>query len=301
MKKTKDLLQGETTELTEALKITSVKTTPLLTRLLENPMEANGPVVSWRNETLDATIKTGNLEGSDAVAATMGTRSTITNNCQIVKKTASISGTLKATKVNGISDELAVSVANRLAEAKIEGEQAIITGAKADESGATPRQMNGFLNLVQNVVDVSNVGGTGIGTLTIDSFEEGLKKMYDHNAVNGTLACYCNSTMKSLLKEVYKKSKTGNYEDGGSKTLGFTVDYITTDYGTLEVIMDNAVPAETILGLNMDEAKLRELRPIHSIDLVGNEDSVGKQIIWEFTAELTNIYAGFKITGIKTA
>lgn len=303
IKTTTGLLNGETLDLKDVIELVSPTDTPLLTMLMAKGVtKATSINPTWREESLNATGDNAQLEGGDAVDATNGTRTVTGNNCQILKKTAGISGSLEASDVKGVASELNRSIEMRSKEIKMDCETYILAGTKADEvAGVSGRQMNGLLNMVDNVVDVSDVGGTGVGTLTEADFESALQMMWDKGVAGENTITFVPATIKKLLKTIYKTGKTSNYEDGGSMVMGIKVDTIVTDFGTCNLVMNRHMPAETILGVNLDYCELTELRAPFASDIPNGADKKEVQIIWEPSVKLTNKYAGFKIIGAKIA
>ena len=301
-KKSADLLAGEVLDLSDLIAVTTPTDTPLLSILMGRQVEkATSTKVEWREETLDDSTVTPALEGADATAATKTVRTSSYNNCMIITKTAGITGTLAALNPKGVPSELDRSIMQRMQEAKINGEHYILQGARADESGSTPRQMNGYLNMVTNVVDVTNVGGSGVGQLSRESFISAFEKMWDKGASTEEALLIVPGSVKTILMNLFKEGNAGQYVEGGSQVLGMKVDRIVTDFGSCNIIMDRHMPDETALGLNLEYCNLSDLRPMFAQELGKTGDKTDVQIIWEFTAKLRNQYAGFKITGIKVA
>lgn len=303
VKSTAGLLNGETRDLTPIIEITSREDTPFLTMLLaKGAVPAKNISPTWRQEALNPSGSNAHLEGSEAAAATSSDRKMLGNNCQILKKTAGVTGSLEATDVEGIRSELNRDVEMRAKEIKMDLEVALLTGTKADEvEDTTPRTMDGLINMVANVVDVTNEGGAGVGTLTKASFESALKLMWDHGVMGANTVTFVPPSIKTMIIDIYKVGKQATYMDGGTNTLGFMVDKVVTDFGTCNLVMNRHMAAETIVGVNMDFCELAQLRPAIMKDLITTKDKQEVEILWEPTLKLRNEYAGFKIIGVKVA
>ncbi len=301
---TGSLLNGETVDLTPVIELTSREDTPFLTMLqAKGVVKAKNINPKWRQEALNAAGSNAHLEGSDAAAATSGTRKMLDNNCQILKKTAGVTGSLEATDVEGVSSELNRDVEMRVKEIKMDLEVALLAGTKADEDKDTdtPRTMDGLINMVANVVDVTDEGGDGVGTLTKKSFEAALKLMWDNGVMGANTVTFMPPSIKTMIIDIHKVGKQATYTDGGTNTLGFIVEKIITDFGTCNLVMNRHMSAETIVGVNMDFCELAQLRPATMKDLITSADKKEVEILWEPTLKLRNEYAGFKIIGIKKA
>ena len=177
MIKRKDFLENEVVDLTEEIKQTSPTDTPLTTLLMSRGqvVPAKDITVTWREKELNSERGTLKLEGSEAGEVITSSRKTLSNVCQIIEKVTQVSGTARSLNPMGINDVFNAEVQDRLVETKRDMEWYFLNGTKALESGATPRQMNGLVNLVNanNVVETK-------GALTEDHFLDALQKMWDH-------------------------------------------------------------------------------------------------------------------------
>ncbi|MGL4999781.1 MAG: SU10 major capsid protein [Cetobacterium sp.] len=293
MKKTMGLLNGEILDLKEEIQVcTNANQTPIFNFLASKGVsKATAVSVSWREEVLDSTEILGAVEGAEAGAVSESTRTLVENNCMILSKVAEVSGTLEALDVAGVGSELKRSINQRLQELKINAERYILTGAKANESGATPRQMNGLLNLVGVTVDAT----TGF---KLSHIENALMQMWEKGGANGNLVLFCKPSVKELITAVYKGRGTTFIQEG-TQTMGLVVTNIITDYGNVSIVIHPHMVDETALILNMDLAEMSELRGAYAQDLAKKGDSDKVQLIWEGTVKLYNKFGGAKIIGIK--
>ncbi|MGL5962747.1 MAG: SU10 major capsid protein [Cetobacterium sp.] len=294
MKKTIGLLNGEILDLAEEIQVcTNVNQTPIFNYLANKGItKANAVSVSWREEVLDTSEIDGALEGAEAGAVSDSTRTLVENNCMILSKVAEVSGTLEALNVVGVSSELKRSINQRLQELKINAERFILIGAKANENGAIPRQMNGLLNLVGVTEDCT---ATGLGYKNI---ENAMIKMWEKGGTGGNMVLFCKPAVKQIITDVYKARGTTFIQEG-IQTLGLSVTNIITDYGNLSIVIHPQMVDETALILNMDMCEMSELRGAYAQDLAKKGDSDKVQLIWEGTVKLYNKFGGAKIIGIK--
>ena len=145
-----------------------------------------------------------------------------------------------------------------------------LNGTKALESGATPRQMNGLVNLVAsgNVVETK-------GALTEEHFLDALQKMWDHGA-QGEYFSFVNANVKRMINALAKAGNNVRFlGDNGSmqNVLGIGVQKIVTDFG-----------------------EISELRGTFYEDLPKAGDYYKGHVLNESTIKLLNSYAGSKIS-----
>lgn len=106
---------------------------------------------------------------------------------------------------------------------------------KALESGSTPRQMNGLVNLVAsgNVVETK-------GALTEEHFLDALQKMWEHGA-QGEYFSFVNANIKRMINDLAKNGANVRFlGDNGSmqNVLGIGVQKIVTDFGEISLVLD---------------------------------------------------------------
>lgn len=195
MVKRADFLENEVVDLTEEIKLVSPTDTPLTTLLMGRGqvVPANDITVTWREKELNSDKGTLKLEGSEAGEAITSSRKTLSNVCQIIEKVTQVSGTARSLNPKGIGDVFNSEVQDRLVETKRDMEWYFLNGTKALESGSTPRQMNGLVNLVAsgNVVETK-------GALTEEHFLDALQEMWKHGA-QGEYFSFVNANIKRMI------------------------------------------------------------------------------------------------------
>ena len=216
MKKTTDLLPTEVLDFQEEIALVSPTDTPLITMLyaMGNVVAATDITVSWREKELNSTRTALQLEGAESPEAVKSTRRMISNICQILTRSTSVSGTLAALNPLGIGDEFAAEIQDRLIELKRDTEHFVISGTKAEESGMTPRQMNGLLNLI-NTANVINTSGD----LTPEHIESALEKMWDKGVASDSIYLFCGATVKKQINNFIKNDQF--IKSTGSNSYGF--------------------------------------------------------------------------------
>ena len=290
MKKAQHLLPNEVLDLTEEIALVTPTDTPLITMLyaMGNVTGATDITVSWREKELNSTQTAAQLEGAESPDAVKSTRRMISNICQILTRSTAVSGTLAALNPYGIGDEFASELADRLTELKRDTEHFVINGTKQEESGATPRQMNGLLNLINsdNAVNTS-------GPLKPEHIESALEKMWNHGVSSDHIYAFVGAGVKKQINQFIKDDLF--LKAPGTNEYGFQVDRINTDFGTCGIVLNRHMPANTIMIVDMSVVELAYLRAPKYEPLAKTGDYQKGQVIAEPTVKLKNTYAGAKV------
>lgn len=294
MVKRKDFLTDEVVDLSDEIKLVSPTDTPLTTMLMGRGavVPAKDITVTWREKQLNTTRGTLIKEGADAGSVIVSTRSSLSNLCQITEKVTQVSGTARALHPKGVGDTFDSEVSDRLIELKRDMEWYFLNGTKTVESDSAARQMNGLVNLV----NTNNVISTA-GALTEDHFLDAFEKMWDHGA-QGEYFAFVNATQKRAINALAKAGANVRWVlENGSVTnvFGVSVSKIISDFGTINLVLDRHMDANTILALDLDEVQIAELRSTFYEDLPKAGDYYKGHIINESTIKLLNSYAGAKI------
>ena len=295
MVKRADFLENEVVDLTEEIKLVSPTDTPLTTLLMGRGqvVPANDITVTWREKELNSDRGTLKLEGSEAGEAITSGRKTLSNVCQIIEKVTQVSGTARSLNPKGIGDVFNSEVQDRLVETKRDMEWYFLNGTKALESGSTPRQMNGLVNLVAsgNVVETK-------GALTEEHFLDALQEMWKHGA-QGEYFSFVNANIKRMINDLAKAGNNVRFlGDNGSmqNVLGIGVQKIVTDFGEISLVLDRYADIKTILTVDLAEVQIAELRGTFYEDLPKAGDYFKGHVLNESTIKLLNSHAGSKIS-----
>lgn len=297
MVKRKNFIDGEVLDLSDKLVLVSPTDTPLTTLLLgrNKRVPAKDITVTWRERKLNEDRGTLKLEGADAGTPIISTRGSISNLCQIIEKVTQVSGTAQALNPLGIGNSFVAEVNDRLTEAKRDLEWYYLNGTKAEEQDATPRQMNGLINLVNtaNVVDATD-------GLTEDLLLDALQKMWDHGA-QGEYFTFVNASVKRLINKLAKSGENIRFvkgDEGIGKAFGVTYNRFESDFGILNLVLNRHMGAENLLAVDLEQVEIAELRPTFYEDLPKMGDYQKGHILNESTIKLLNSYAGVKIINV---
>ena len=294
MIKRADFLANEVVDLTEEIKLVSPTDTPLTTMLMARGQvdKATDITVTWREKELNSNRGTLKLEGAEAGEVIVSTRGTLDNVCQIIEKVTQVSGTARALQPKGVGDAFNAEVQDRLIETKRDLEWYFLNGTKTLESGSTPRQMAGLLNLVNEANVITATGGVKENHIL-----DALQKMWDKGA-QGAYFAFVNASMKRAINELAKEGNNVRWVvDNGSVTnaYGIGVSKIVTDFGEISLVLDRYMDNNSILTVDLDEVRIAQLRPTFYEDLPKSGDYYKGHVINESTIKLLNSYAGSKI------
>ena len=299
MVKRADFLDNEVVDLKEEIALVSPTDTPLTTLLMGSGkvVPAKDITVTWRERKLNDERGTLKVEGAEAGDVIKSSRETLSNVCQIIEKVTQVSGTANALNPLGIGSSFQAEVADRLIETKRDLEWYFLNGTKALESGATPRQMNGLVNLV-NAENVKDATAGLTEALMLDA----MQGMWEHGS-QGEYYTFVNAAGKRSINELLKT--TGNvrisHTEGLNQTMGITVQRIESDFGILNLVLDRHMDINTMLIVDLDQVEIAELRGTFFEPLPKAGDYFKGHILNESTIKLLNSYAGAKLININKA
>ena len=298
MLKTSDFLTGEVLDLSEVIALTSPTDTPLTTLLMSKgkTVPATDITVTWRERALNADRGTLKLEGADAGTPIKSSRSLFSNLCQIIEKVTQVSGTAEALNPKGIGKSFEAEVNDRLIEVKRDLEWYFLNGTKASESGSTPRQMNGLVNLIASANVLGNDTTT---TLTEALILDGFQKMWEKGA-QGEYYAFCNATIKRTVNALLSAGSNVrvNITNGIDQTLGIAVQRVESDFGIINLVVDRQMADYTFFAVDLDMVEIAELRPTFFEMLPKAGDYLKGHILNESSIKLLNSYAAFKIINV---
>lgn len=299
IKTSTQFLEGEVMDLANEIALINPTDTPLTTLLMGKGKitKASDITVTWREKELNGTRAQLKTEGAEAGDGVNSTRTMKSNVCQILEKVTAVSGTARAMAVKGLGDEFVGEVNDRLTELKRDMEYYFLQGTKALESGETPRQMDGLLNLVANEVDIST-REVGAGELSENDILDLLQNIWNSGS-HGEMYAFLNAGEKRLVNEFLKGgTNTRLIAEAGDNVMGVKVNKIDTDFGTLNLVLNRHMPVGQILAVDLDLVEIAELRPTFYEDLAKTGDYSKGHVIVENTIKLLNTQAGGKIIGI---
>lgn len=299
MVKRADFLENEVVDLTDEIALVSPTDTPLTTLLMGRGkvVPATDITVTWRERKLNDERGTLKVEGAEAGDVIKSSREMLSNVCQIIEKVTQVSGTANALNPLGIGSSFQAEVADRLIETKRDLEWYFLNGTKALESGVTPRQMNGLVNLV-NAENVKDATAGLTEALMLDA----MQGMWEHGS-QGEYYTFVNAAVKRSINELLKTTDNVriSHTEGLNQTMGITVQRIESDFGILNLVLDRHMDINTMLIVDLDQVEIAELRGTFFEPLPKAGDYFKGHILNESTIKLLNSYAGAKLININKA
>ena len=235
------------------------------------------------------------------------------NRTQIPTKTIQMSGTLQAVVAAGGTNTMAYQLAKKAKELKRDME-GIITANTAQSAGnATTASITGALQSYIFTNSVHGTGGvdpTGVVTIGSETFGNGTTAR-----TYGTAVAVTEANVRSVLNKVYTTSgdcppyavvsptnkqnisaftgvtgtRFNRVEDEVFQT---AIDEYDSDFGPVKIMPDIFLfKTGDVWFLNPEYLKLAYLRPFQTIPLAKTGDSDQKEMLCEFSLEVSNEHA----------
>jgi hypothetical protein len=246
------------------------------------------------------------LEGAAAPAARFTNRVRRQNYTQIFTATVDVSGTMQATRLHGVSDELDYQKQERLRELLRDLENCVINGtapaSNPQGSASVRRSMNGIIRQI-----ATNQFMPGEGPIPAGGGNEGnvlTEEML--NAALRTIWENSSARIDTIVVGGMQKRRINQFIDAtvrqrpGSDRFSDGVSVYESDFGVCSVLLSRWVPADTVLLLDSSRIEVLPLagRSFHYKPLAATGDSFSGQIIGEYTLEFRNENAHGLIRGL---
>jgi hypothetical protein len=245
---------------------------------------------TWKNESLASGANPTSalmLEGADVSNFQESSRVDVSNICQIINKSVSVSESAQAVSLEGISDLFAHELANRILEAKRELEYFLINGVYTEESGTTPRQMKGLVNWITGSYALT------AATPTLNDFTAMSKLMRQNGTSANDLVLLCDYNMTDVVNGLFDdKQRYVNV----TNEFGNPVVKLNLTYGSCYLYTVDKMPTNTAILVNMRYLQLAELRPLKYYDLARTGSSRKGFIEMENTLMYKHPAAAVKLT-----
>jgi hypothetical protein len=211
-------------------------------------------------------------EGSDAGAARAVDRVNRNNFTQIFGPTSvQVSGTENAVQKYGLtSTEFDKQVANRVKEACVEYEQALLYGTQYESTTTNQRTMGGFINYITTNVDSSTT------TLSEAALLAQLKACFDAGGSPDRIVA--GSKQKQVISGI-NSSNIRYAQDTNIR--GQVIDYYDSDFGRQMVVLDRWCRTADLFIFSRDQATMATLRPLTFEMLAKTGDSTKGQVVGE--------------------
>jgi len=264
-------------------------------------MSANATTVEWQTDELaDAVGTNAATEGADGPAATAADTTRLSNQTQILTKTAQTSGTVEAVDKAGMAKQMAYQIVRRAKEIKRDFEVSCIGVNQAAVTGAT-RRLGSYQAFCKTN---SSVGATGtIGAVGV-AYTPGNARAFTETllatAIDATFTSGGNPD--TIMLGVANKRKLNTFQgstalttsgayavrDASEKKIINAVGMYESDFGVMKVIPSRFIKTDTVAVYEKNYWGIAELRGMSTVELAKTGDSQKKQVIYEATLVAKN-------------
>jgi hypothetical protein len=266
--------------------------TPMLTSI--GTSTAGATLHQWLQDSLAPVATNANVEGADAGTASTITQTVKTANTQIFDKVVQVSGTAEAVGTYGRTSDLAYAIAKAGKEIKRDIEHSFVGAGQAGTAGnsSTARQLTSAANQISAAT--TNTAGSN-RTLTEALVLDVAQKVYE----KGGDASQMQVTPSHSVVVAGFATASGRQRDfGSSTTVVNSVDILVTPFGTLNVVPNRLLNANTSLILDTEYWSRAVLRPMQTVVLARTGDSDKRQMLTELTLVCEHDEASGKIDAL---
>lgn len=262
-------------------------------------IRATGKLHEWTEDTLLAAAKNVNVEGADAPASVEQPVVELNNYCQIMTKTAHITGTLEEVDKYGRDSEMAYQLELRYGELANDEELAIVGKPGGTRQIAiagdavTAREMASFHNQLDATVIVDATGNLTVVELETDLLTAHLA-CYD---AGGNPSYLMTSPTNAQYISNFAYSAGRQRDIRNERRLINVIDLYASHYGELDVVLDRNQD-DSYLGIDFNYFATPVLRPTRDWPIAKAGDSDRRQILRESTNAVLNTKAHFMVENI---
>lgn len=177
---------------------------------------------------------------------------------------------------------------NRLKEAAVAVEQAVIYGKVLEDTSNAWRAMGGMRQFITTNVDSTTT------TITEATLLAQMQAAYEAGGMPDRLVVGPKTKRVISAWTTNLSIRTGR-EDMGR---GQVVDYFDSDFGRCSIILDRWVRTADAIGFNRDQAEVATLRPIQFQPLAKTGDSIEGQIVGEKTLKFRRERHAFQFNAL---
>lgn len=247
------------------------------------------------------------LEGADAPSSRHTSRLRRQNYSQIFSATVEVSGSMRAARVFGASDELDFQKQERMRELLRDLENTVINGTAPTTtpqgSASVRRSMNGVIRQVstnqfvpgQNGFPSGGGSGTDLNDVVLNA---ALRTIWEQSS--GRIdTIVCGGMQKRRINQLVSSARAYAPEDTKFRDL---VSVYESDFGVCKVVVSRWVPADTVLFLDSSRIEVMPLRgrSFAYQPLGAQGDRASGLVVGEYTLEFRNENAHGLVRGLST-
>jgi hypothetical protein len=266
--------------------------TPFLSSIGSSTAEAT--LHQWMQDSLASVGSNILIEGADAGAASTVTQVIKSANTQIFGKVVQVSGTAEAIGLHARTSDLANAIAKAGKELKRDIEHSFVglgqSGTAGSESAG--RQLTSAANQIS--ATTTNTAGSN-RTLTEALILDVLEKTYNEGAEPNQIQV---TPSHSLIVAGFAATsgRTRDF-DTGTKLVN-AVDIYVSPFGSVSIVPNRFLQANTALVLDTEYWSRAVLRPMQTIQLSRTGDSDKRQMLTELTLVCKSDIASGKIDAL---
>lgn len=284
--------------------------TPAVSMFGKGP-KAKGAFEEWQTDEFRTPGANAHVEGDQASYTTPSATVRVGNYTQILRETASVSGTAEAIDKAGRKSEMAYQIMKRGVEIRMDLEWAVTQAQAASAGAAAAAPTFAGLNAWVKTNTDFNSGGTPAGAdpvhvsgaptaVRTDSsiqrpFTETIaKNVFQLGYTNGAKfkVLMVGPYNKQVVSETFNGIVTRNFDisnvDPRPTAAIAAIDVYVHDYGVVRVVPNRIQRERDAWFLDPEFAELRDLRPFHTEKLAKTGDSIQKMILVETTLAVLN-------------
>lgn len=266
--------------------------TPFLSSIGSSTAEAT--LHQWMQDSLASVGSNILLEGADAGTASTVTQVIKSANTQIFGKVVQVSGTAEAIGLHARTSDLANAIAKAGKELKRDIEHSFVGLGQAGTagSGSAGRQLTSAANQISSTT--TNTAGSN-RTLTEGLILDVLEKTYNEGAEPNQIQV---TPSHSLIVAGFAATsgRTRDF-DTGTKLVN-AVDIYVSPFGSVSIVPNRFLQANTALVLDTEYWSRAVLRPMQTIQLSRTGDSDKRQMLTELTLVCKSDIASGKIDAL---
>jgi len=266
--------------------------TPFLSSIGSSTAEAT--LHQWMQDSLASVGSNILVEGADAGAASTVTQVIKSANTQIFGKVVQVSGTAEAIGLHARTSDLANAIAKAGKELKRDIEHAFVGLGQAGTagSGSAGRQLTSAANQIS--ATTTNTAGSNRAlseALILDVLEKTYNEGAEPNQIQVTPS-------HSLIVAGFAATsgRTRDF-DTGTKLVN-AVDIYVSPFGSVSIVPNRFLQANTALVLDTEYWSRAVLRPMQTIQLSRTGDSDKRQMLTELTLVCKSDIASGKIDAL---
>lgn len=242
--------------------------TPLYTMGMKRPRKAIATLHEWPIHTYDAVATNAHVEGANAPTASSQSVEKLNSRCQLKMKQVTVSDTVRAVKGYGRADELSFKLTEagmaikRDCEFAVASSQAGVTG-----TSGTAAQMKGLVTQAGTTVSDKVASSTALRDLTLPRINKVVSAMAANTGGVQNFKVIANTSQLDKINDLYVTGNVNRYVDGDGASVSTGMTLVRTQYGKLNLMLDNFISNNDILFVDPQYISYATLIPMETKEL----------------------------------